>query len=98
MHAQAHPPRPIPPSHTHIPAAHECTHQTLPILGPQVTGVITTLFFPNWQARKADRTCVCSQKTGLNWFGGGELSCVSFFFLLPLAKDLGAFDVQSAGI
>lgn len=80
MHTQAHSPCPAPAlrmrSHTLV----FCTHQTLRILGPQVTGVITTLF-SQWQARKDDRTCVCSQKTGLNWFRAGKIElCVFFFF------------------
>lgn len=54
-------------------------------------------FFSQRQARKDDRNCTCKpQKTGLNWFRRGKNWVVYFF--LPLAKDLGTFDVQSASI
>lgn len=65
--------------------AHTLTHAgllntpTLPIPSPRVTGVITIPFFSQRQARKDDRNCVRSQKTGLNWFRRGKkLSCVFF--------------------
>lgn len=47
-------------------------------------------FFSQWQARKDDRTCVCSQKTGLNWFRGEKIELCVFFFSLTFSQRPGS--------
>ena len=97
LHMQARLPCPAlaPCTHSHTCWSPKHTNSS----NPQPSGYwrYHNSFFSQRQARKDDRNYVCSQKTGLNWFRRGKkLSCV--FFFLPLAKDLGTFDVQSAGI
>lgn len=51
---------------------------------------LSQLFFSQWQARKDDRTCVCSQKTGLNWFRGEKIELCVFFFFLAFSQRPGS--------
>lgn len=54
-------------------------------------------FFPNGKPGKMTEP-VCVAKRLASTGSEGKKIELSFFFFLPLAKDLGAFDVQSAGI
>lgn len=55
-------------------------------------------FFPNGKPGKMIEPVCVAKRLASTGSEGKKIELCVFFFLLPLAKDLGAFDVQSAGI